>query len=111
MSKSTNTPNSQYALPKWFWRAVIMASVGITLVALGVFCWFSGWPQYLNALNHCEGHPPVLVGGLFDRTYIAPGDKDYVIPGGSVYDAYYCTVNEVESAGIKHREPSVKQTQ
>jgi len=92
----------KYALPKWFW----IACIGIVVFILGslgsVVFWHTGWPSYYQALQKCDGKPPVLAGGLLSSQYLAPRDEDYRIPGRPEFKEYFCSEAEAIEAGYHH---------
>lgn len=66
--------------------------------------WRTGWPDYLHALNKCDGEPPVVANSFITDTYVKPGDKSYRIPAraGAIENVYFCNENEAIAAGYHH---------
>ena len=94
----------QYALPKSFWY-ILAVIVVLAIGSLGwLLFWRTGRPDYIGALNKCNGRPPVVANSFITSTYTRPSDASYKIPvkAGAIDHVYFCSEKEAISAGYKH---------
>lgn len=107
MPKKTTNQRS-YNLPKWFWYVVTICIVAVIAIVGWLLLMRTGWPQYIQAVDRCDGRAPIQAKGLQfygEELYITPGDTAYRVPKAD-YTNYFCNEDEAKSAGYKHYSES-----